>query len=96
VIFPAKRRKVATIKKRKEKVSTESILSSVVDIVAEGSTAPLAPAASQVEEQRIEVEVIDDADEALIAQESVYESPILVIFYVFSIIFISRVDFYSP
>ncbi|KAK8459034.1 hypothetical protein SEVIR_2G061500v4 [Setaria viridis] len=77
VIFPAKRRKVATIKKRKEKVSAESILSSVVDIIAEGRTAPLAPAASQIEAQKIEVEVIDEADEALVAQETVYESSIL-------------------
>ncbi|CAO2201063.1 unnamed protein product [Urochloa humidicola] len=79
VIFPAKRRKVVTAKiwKRKENFSAESILSSVVDTVAEGRTAPLPPAASQIDEEKIEVEVIDEADEALLAQESVYESSVL-------------------
>ncbi|CAN6209498.1 unnamed protein product [Urochloa humidicola] len=79
VIFPAKTRKVVTAKNMttKEKVSSGPTLSSVVDMVTEGSTAPLPPAASQIEAQKIEVEVIDEADEALVAQESVYESPIL-------------------
>ncbi|CAO2187526.1 unnamed protein product [Urochloa humidicola] len=79
VIFPAKRRKVVTakIRKRKENFSAESILSSVVDTVTEGRTAPLPPAASQIDEEKIEVEVIDEADEALLAQESVYESSVL-------------------
>ncbi|CAN6197082.1 unnamed protein product [Urochloa humidicola] len=79
MIFPAKRRKIVTakIKKRKEKVSAEPALSSVVDMVTEGSTAPLPPATSQIEAQKIRIEVIDEADEALVAQESVYESSIL-------------------
>ncbi|CAO2209729.1 unnamed protein product [Urochloa humidicola] len=79
VIFPAKRRKVATTKnrKRKENFSTKLALSSVVDIVTEGSTAPLPPAVSQIEAEKIEIEVIDEADEALLAQNSVYESSIL-------------------
>lgn len=97
MLFPAKRRKVVTDKnkKMKEKVSTESTLSSVVDIVTEGSIAPLRPSVSQFEAQKIEIEVIDEADEAFIAQDSVYESPILVTFYGFFIIFIGRVGFYS-
>ncbi|CAO2176049.1 unnamed protein product [Urochloa humidicola] len=79
VIFPAKRRKVVTakIRKRKENFSAESTLSSVVDTVIEGRTAPLPPAASQIEEEKIEVEVIEEDDEASLAQESVYESSIL-------------------
>ncbi|CAN6165353.1 unnamed protein product [Urochloa humidicola] len=79
MIFPAKRRKIVTakIKKRKENVSTEPALSSVVDMVTEASTAPLPPAASQIEAQKIVIEVIDEADEALVAQESAYESSIL-------------------
>ncbi|CAL5091042.1 unnamed protein product [Urochloa decumbens] len=79
VIFSAKRRKVVTAKtkKRKEKVSAEPAISSVVEMVTEGSTAPLPPAASQIEAQRVEIEVIDEADEALVAQESVHESSIL-------------------
>ncbi|CAL5011263.1 unnamed protein product [Urochloa decumbens] len=79
VIFPAKRRKVVTakIRKTKENFSAKSTLSTVVDIVTEGSTAPLPPAASQIEDEKIEVEVINEADEALLAQESVYESSIL-------------------
>ncbi|XP_039799095.1 uncharacterized protein LOC120664125 isoform X2 [Panicum virgatum] len=71
VIFPSKRRKVATAKKREENVSAQSNLSSVVYIAAEGSTVPLPPAASQSNLQKVEVEVID---EALVAQESVHES----------------------
>nr|CAB3452137.1 unnamed protein product [Digitaria exilis] len=78
-IFPAKRRKVVSDKnkKRNEKVSAESTLSSVVDIVKKGSIAPLPPAVSQIEAQKIDIEVIDEADEALVAQDSVYESSIL-------------------
>lgn len=98
MLFPAKRRKVVTDKnkKMKENVSTESTLSSVVDIVTEGSIAPLRPSVSQFEAQTIEIEVIDEADEAFVAQDSVYESSsILVTSYVFSIIFIGRVGFYS-
>ncbi|CAL4997617.1 unnamed protein product [Urochloa decumbens] len=92
VIFPAKRRKVVTakIRKTKENFSAKSTLSSVVDIVTEGSTAPLPPAASQIEEEEIEVEVINEADEALLAQESVYESSMLVTFNIVSIIFIEQ------
>jgi hypothetical protein len=81
VIFPSKRRKVATVKKRKEKVPAESNLSLVVDIAVEGSTVLLPHL------QKVEVEVID---EALVAQESVHESSTLVRFFVFSIIFIGR------
>ena len=85
MIFPSKRRKVATAKKREENVSAQSNLSSVVYIAAEGSTVPLPPAASQSNLQKVEVEVID---EALVAQESIHESSTLVRFYIFSIIFI--------
>ncbi|OEL26135.1 E3 ubiquitin protein ligase DRIP1 [Dichanthelium oligosanthes] len=69
MIFPSKRRKVGTVDKRKDNVSAESTLSSLVDIAVEGSTAPMA--------QKIEVEVIDEAAEALVVQESVYESSTL-------------------
>ena len=86
MIFPSKRRKVASAKKR-EVVSAQSNLSSVVCIAAEGNTVPLPPAASQSNLQKVEVEVID---EALVAQESVHESCTLVRFYIFSIIFIGR------
>ncbi|RLM84321.1 uncharacterized protein C2845_PM04G04350 [Panicum miliaceum] len=68
VIFPSKRRKVATVKKRKEKVPAEANLSLVVDIAVEGSTVLLPHL------QKVEVEVID---EALVAQESVHESSTL-------------------
>ncbi|PUZ68690.1 hypothetical protein GQ55_2G049300 [Panicum hallii var. hallii] len=68
VIFPSKRRKVATVKKRKEKVPVESNLSLVVDIAVEGSTVLLPHL------QKVEVEVID---EALVPQESVHESSTL-------------------
>ena len=88
MIFPSKRRKVATAKKREENVSAQSNLSSVVYIAAEGSTVPLPPAASQSNLQKVEVEVIDESDEALVAQESIHESSTLVRFYIFSIIFI--------
>ncbi|CAL5066768.1 unnamed protein product [Urochloa decumbens] len=80
VVFPSKRRKVVNTKnkKRKEKISDEPVaLSSMVDMVTEGNTAPLPPTASQIEAQNIEIEMIDKADEALVAQESVYESSIL-------------------
>ncbi|OEL13151.1 hypothetical protein BAE44_0025830 [Dichanthelium oligosanthes] len=83
VIFPSKRQKVGPAKikkrnkKRKEKVSAESTLSSVVDFAAEGSTAPMPAAVSQSKAQEIEVEVIDEVDEALVVQESVYESSTL-------------------
>ena len=87
MIFPSKRRKVAIAKKR-EVVSAQSNLSSVVYIAAEGSTVPLPPAASQSNLQKVEVEVIDESDEALVAQESIHESSTLVRFYIFSIIFI--------
>ena len=89
MIFPSKRRKVAIAKKR-EVVSAQSNLSSVVYIAAEGNTVPLPPAASQSNLQKVEVEVIDESDEALVAQESVHESCTLVRFYIFSIIFIDR------
>ena len=87
MIFPSKRRKVASAKKR-EVVSAQSNLSSVVYIAAEGNTVPLPPAASQSNLQKVEVEVIDESDEALVAQESIHESSTLVRFYIFSIIFI--------
>jgi len=87
MIFPSKRRKVASAKKR-EVVSAQSNLSSVVCIAAEGNTVPLPPAASQSNLQKVEVEVIDESDEALVAQESIHESSTLVRFYIFSIIFI--------
>ncbi|KAJ1288029.1 hypothetical protein BS78_02G057100 [Paspalum vaginatum] len=75
MIFPAKRRKVTTMKKRKERVSAESTLSSVV--AAKGSI-ELPPAASQTKAQKIEVEVIDEANDGLVAQELIYEdSPTL-------------------
>ncbi|KXG34543.1 E3 ubiquitin protein ligase DRIP1 isoform X2 [Sorghum bicolor] len=51
LIFPAKRRKVFTMKKRKERVSSESTLSSVVGITAEGSAA-LTPATSESKAQK--------------------------------------------
>nr|TKW30793.1 hypothetical protein SEVIR_2G061600v2 [Setaria viridis] len=85
VIFHGKRRNVNAVtaknKKRKEKVFIESTISSVVDIIIGGRTTPL--------QQKIEVELINEADEASVAKESVYESSILVTFYVFSIIFIA-------
>jgi E3 ubiquitin-protein ligase DRIP len=64
LIFPAKRRKVFTMKKRKERVSSESTLSSVVGITAEGSAA-LTPATSESKAQKVVVDVIDEADEGL-------------------------------
>ncbi|NP_001345567.1 uncharacterized protein LOC100193116 isoform 1 [Zea mays] len=51
LIFPAKRRKVVTMKKRKERVSSESTLPSVVGTTAEESTA-LIPAASESKAQK--------------------------------------------
>lgn len=57
----------------------------MVDIIIGGRTTPL--------QQKIEVEVINEADEASVAKESVYESSILVTLYVFSIIFIGWVGF---
>jgi hypothetical protein len=54
LIFPAKRRKVVTMKKRKERVSSESTLPSVVGTTAEESTA-----------LKVVAEVIDEADEGL-------------------------------
>ncbi|KAG2632099.1 hypothetical protein PVAP13_2NG062700 [Panicum virgatum] len=76
MMFPSKRRKVASAKKR-EVVSAQSNLSSVVYIAAEGNTVPLPPAASQSNLQKVEVEVIDESDEALVAQESIHESSTL-------------------
>jgi E3 ubiquitin-protein ligase DRIP len=64
LIFPPKRRKVVTMKKRKERVSSELTLSSVVGITAEGSTA-LALVASESKAQKVVIEVIDEADEGL-------------------------------
>ncbi|XP_066398700.1 uncharacterized protein [Miscanthus floridulus] len=55
LIFPPKRRKVVTMKKRKERVSPESTLSSVVGITAEGSTA-LTLAASESKAQKVVIE----------------------------------------
>ena len=52
------------MKKRKERVSSESTLSSVVGITAEGSTA-LTLAASESKAQKVVIEVIDEADEGL-------------------------------
>lgn len=71
LIFPAKRRKVVTMKKRKERVSSESTLPSVVGITAEESTA-LIPAASESKAQKVVAEVIDEADEGLRDLELVY------------------------
>ncbi|WVZ62162.1 hypothetical protein U9M48_011939 [Paspalum notatum var. saurae] len=70
MIFPAKRRKVTTMKKRKEMMSSESTLSPVA--AAEGSI-ELPPASSQSKAQNIEVEVIDEANDGLVAQELIYE-----------------------
>lgn len=64
LIFPAKRRKLVTMKKRKERVFSESTLSSVVGIIAEGST-PLTPAASESKAHKVVIEVIDEANEGL-------------------------------
>ncbi|KAL5682195.1 hypothetical protein ACJX0J_008580, partial [Zea mays] len=55
LIFPAKRRKVVTMKKRKERVSSESTLPLVVGITAEESTA-LIPAASESKAQKVVAE----------------------------------------
>ncbi|ONM51760.1 E3 ubiquitin protein ligase DRIP2 [Zea mays] len=55
LIFPAKRRKVVTMKKRKERVSSESTLPSVVGTTAEESTA-LIPAASESKAQKVVAE----------------------------------------
>jgi hypothetical protein len=71
LIFPAKRRKVVTMKKRKERVSSESTLPSVVGTTAEESTA-LIPAASESKAQKVVAEVIDEADEGLRDLELVY------------------------
>jgi hypothetical protein len=52
------------MKKRKERVSSELTLSSVVGITAEGSTA-LTLVASESKVQKVVIEVIDEADEGL-------------------------------
>jgi hypothetical protein len=94
MLFHAKRRNVNAVssrnKKRKQKVSSESTISSVMNIIIGEITTP------HPHEQEIEVEVINEADEGSIAQESAYESSILVTFYVVSIILIVWVGFYSP
>lgn len=70
MIFPAKRRKVTTMKKRKERVSAESTLSSVV--AAEGSNEP-PPAAPESKAQKIVVEEIDEANDGLVALDLIFD-----------------------
>ena len=77
-----------------EVMAAGSTLSTAAEVTVQRTVA-LLPAASQSVAQK-EVEVINEADEASVPKESVYESSILVTFYVFSIIFIGCVCFYSP
>lgn len=64
---------VTVEKERRARAATEPTLSSEVQIAVEGSAA-LPPAASQRETHEVEVEVINEINDALVNQEIAIES----------------------